>query len=309
MVERAKDFAGVFEHFGAQDVPEESCYEWAPVFPCVIGDERVVIKRTRSQLETATAIAGWTSQLAEAGVPVVSPVRLPVDNPVLIDERYWVAYPFIDGTVYTGQVDQAAAAGRLLGRIHAASVEVAPPPFEWPDHDEESVQEDREGIEKVLSGPVPGAVAPLTKLVEQFMPRVLPAIRQARLPMVGAVMDYKANNLIYTSDGPVLVDPDNADWAPRLLDLALAAMQFHIEHVPAPGRMFNAAEWTAFIGGYSEFIELTETERKLWPEAVEYMLSEYGVWSLIESDQWEDPREGPFMIDLAGATADRFPLP
>lgn len=309
MVDQAAEFTAVFEHFDAQDIPGESCYPWAPVFPCRIGDIRVVVKRTRSQRQAAAAIAGWTSGLARAGVRVVKPVQLRVDNPVAIGDHHWVAYPFIDGTVYTGELAQAESAGSLLGRIHATSCEVEPPPFEWPDHDEESVREDREGIEKVLSGPVPDAAARLVRLVEDFMPRVLPAIRAARLPMVGAVMDYKANNLVYTADGPVLVDPDNADRAPRLLDLALAAMQFHIEHDAAPARMFNASEWEAFIGGYARWVELTDVERDLWPVAVDYMLSEYGVWSLIESDQWDDPHERALQIDLARASADRFPLP
>ncbi|TQL74639.1 Ser/Thr protein kinase RdoA (MazF antagonist) [Stackebrandtia endophytica] len=298
----------VFEYFGAEDVPETSCYAWAPVYPCRVGDARVVIKRTRSRSETAAAVAGWTTGLREAGVATVAPVTLPVANPAKVDDEYWVVYPFLDGEVYSGEAGQIAAAGRLLGRIHATETAVTPPPFEWPDHGEESVEEDREGIAKVLTEPVAAAVEPLSRLVTEFMSRVLPPIRDGRLPHVGAVMDYKANNLIYRTDGPVLVDPDNADWAPRILDLALAAMQFHIEHSAAPGRMFTQAEWREFYAGYCEHVELTEAECRLWPLAVEYMLSEYGLWSLIESDEWDEPRERAFMIDLAQATAQRFPL-
>jgi len=309
MPQASDEHQSVFEYFGAEDVPATSCYAWAPVYPCRIGDRRVVIKRTRSRAETASAIAGWTTGLCESGVSTVAPVTLPVDNPTPIDDEYWVAYPFIEGEVYSGEPGQLAAAGRLLGHVHATTTSVTPPPFEWPDHDEESVEEDREGIVKTLTEPVASAVEPLSRLITEFMTRVLPPIRGGRLPMVGAVMDYKANNLIYRADGPVLVDPDNADWAPRLLDLALAAMQFHIEHSAAPGRMFTGAEWAEFYAGYREHVELTEAERQLWPIAIEYMLSEYGVWTLIESDEWDQPRERAFMIDLAGATAERFPLP
>ncbi len=309
VTEESKDFSGVFAHFAATDFPTRSIYAWAPVFPCRVGEKSVVVKRTRGDAEAAAAVAGWTTDLAQAGVPVVSPVPLPVSNPAPVEGDYWVAYPFIDGDVYTGKTEQIADAGRLLGRIHAVSTATTPPLFEWPDHDEESVREDQEGIEKVLSGPTPDVVSRLSRLVEDFMPTVLPAIRHGDLPTVGAVMDYKANNLIYTVDGPVLIDPDNADLAPRLLDLALAAMQFHIEHESAPARMFDQDEWATFIAGYAEFVTLTPAERALWPQAVDYMLSEYGVWSLIESDEWEEAREGAFMADLARATADRFPLP
>ncbi|MGH8793134.1 MAG: hypothetical protein ACRDXX_10865 [Stackebrandtia sp.] len=52
-----------------------------------------------------------------------------------------------------------------------------------------------------------------------------------------------------------------------------------------------------------------EAERRLWPAAMEYMLSEFGVWSLIESDDWDSPRERAFMLDMAAADADRLPLP
>jgi hypothetical protein len=50
-------------------------------------------------------------------------------------------------------------------------------------------------------------------------------------------MNDKANNLVYPPAGPVLVDPDNGDFAPRLLDLAQAVLLFHTEHEPAPPRL------------------------------------------------------------------------
>ncbi|GAA4894270.1 Ser/Thr protein kinase RdoA (MazF antagonist) [Stackebrandtia albiflava] len=307
--EPSEKHAEVLAHFNAQDVSEVSIYPYAPVFPCRIDGREAVVKRTRSQPETAAAIAGWTAGLAEAGVAVVSPLPTTVRNPVQVGEDFWVAYPFIEGGQYRAADGQARAAGELLGRIHAVRPAVLPPPFQWPDHDEESVEEDREGLAKVLAGPAPESVEPLSRLVGEFMSRVLPQIRSADLPKVGAVMDYKANNLIYTAEGPVLVDPDNADWAPRVLDLALAAIQFHIEHETSPARLFTASEWREFAEGYLSQVTLTEEERRLWPVAVEYMLSEYGVWSLIDSDGWDDPRERAYLTELAAITPDRFPLP
>jgi hypothetical protein len=40
----------------------------------------------------------------------------------------------------------------------------------------------------------------------------------------------------------VLVDLDNGEHAPRLLDLALAALLFHNEHPQAPPRLFSLRE-------------------------------------------------------------------
>jgi Ser/Thr protein kinase RdoA (MazF antagonist) len=306
--EPASRFSDVFAHFAAEDVPHVSHYRFAPVFPCRIGTTEVVIKRTRRLPETAAAIAGWTSGLAAQGVPVVSPVQVEAVNPVRIGENFWVAYPFISGEQYTAAPGQAGAAGELLGRIHAAHTPVTPPPFSWPSPDAEGIAEDQQGLAKVLTDQAPETVEGLSRLVAEFPERILPRIREARLPMAGAVMDYKANNLIYAESGPVLIDPDNADWAPRILDLALAVLQFHIEHPTSPGRLFSPAEWREFRDGYLRHVTLTDDERALWPLALEYMLSEYGVWSLIESEEWDDPRERAFMVDLAGIEIDRFPL-
>ena len=53
----------------------------------------------------------------------------------------------------------------------------------------------------------------------------LPSLRTADLPAAAVTSDFKANNLVYTSTGPVMVDPDNGGVEPRLLDLALAVRQ------------------------------------------------------------------------------------
>ena len=306
---KSAEYGPVLEHFAAEDVAEESCYPFAPVFRCRVGGREAVIKRTRSTSASASAIAGWTTELAAHGVPVVWPLPTRVSNPVRIGEETWVAYPFVEGERYTGTPEQVELAGALLGRIHAATSTVTAPPFSWPDPDGESIAADQVGLRATLGAHAPEHVARLSELVALFPKEVLPIVRGAGLPSVSAVMDYKANNLVFGADGPVLIDPDNADYAPRLLDLALAALQFHIEHAEAPARMFDRDQWGRFMSGYGRFVELTSLERRLWPVAVEYMLSEFGVWSLVESDDWDDPREAGMLIDMASATVDRFPLP
>jgi len=153
-------------------------------------------------------------------------------------------------------------------------------------------------------------VARLVGLVRGFMSEVLPPIRDARLPCVNAIMDYKANNLVYTPAGPVLVDPDNGDFAPRLLDLAQAVLLFHTEHEPAPPRLFDATEWSAFIGAYLRQVDLTELERTMWPVAVEYMICDEGHWALTNDvEEWREPRQRAFLLALAEARAGDYPLP
>ncbi|NDL58942.1 phosphotransferase enzyme family protein [Phytoactinopolyspora mesophila] len=307
--ETAADHRNVFDYFQARDVPTTSVYPYAPVFPCRVDEYDAVIKRTRRSSDAAQAIAGWTRQAVERGVSVVAPLELNKTNPALIQDEHWVAYPFIVGTVYTASPDQISAAGELLGQLHSATTELTPPPFSWPDPDAESVAEDQEALRKIVAPHAPAAARRLGDLVNRFPQEILPVIREAGLPESAIITDYKANNLIYGADGPVLIDPDNADFGPRLFDLAFAALQFHTEHPPGPGWLFTTEEWSAFVAGYSTHVSLTDAERDLWPLVVEYVLSEESVWTLIESDDWEDPHERAFLLDLAAAEPARFPLP
>ncbi len=307
----ASELPELFAHFGAEAVPKRSAHPHSPVFPCRVSGRRAVIKRTRTRPVDAGAVAAVTRQWAAAGVPVVTPLDLAVANPVRIGGATWVAYPFIDGEPYTGTPAQIAAAGDLLGRMHAAPGDARLPPFAWPEHRAESVAEDVAALHAVVAPHVPpDMVARLEKLVTGFMTEVLPVIRDTPLPTVNGCLDYKANNLVYRDTAPVLVDPDNGDFAPRLLDLALAALLFHTEHDPAPPRLFNGDEWRIFIGAYGRQVRLTGEERACWPLAIDYMLSEFGVWALTnDPDDWIPQRQRAFLRDLAAAEPGRFPLP
>jgi len=309
---RAADHPDLFAHFGAEDIPERSIYAFSPVFPCRVDGRRAVLKRTRRLPENAQAVAAVTRQWAARGVAVVTPLDLPVPNPVRLGEAHWMAYPFVPGRVYTGTLDDVAAAGDLLGRVHAAGAGPATlPAFTWPDHDQARVDEDVDLLRTVAAPHAPDAlIARLVDLVTRFMTDVLPPIRDGGLPLVNATMDYKANNLVYAVDGPVLVDPDNGDFAPRLLDLAQAALLFHTEHDAVPPRPFDPEQWSTFIEAYGRHVHLTGPERHLWPLAVEYMLNEEGHWALTgEPSAWELPRQKAFLLALAQIRADDFPLP
>jgi Ser/Thr protein kinase RdoA (MazF antagonist) len=142
--------------------------------------------------------------------------------------------------------------------------------------------------------------------------RTLPAVRGAELPGAPVSLDFRAVNLLYRDGVPTLVDPDNAEHAPRLLDVALAALMFHNEIENGPGRLFDDAEWPAFIGAYLRHVRLTRAERALWPTAVRYMLIEWGFWTLTDAagiGAWAKPLQRSFLHDLASTDEARFRLP
>jgi hypothetical protein len=77
--EEAADYAGVFAHFGAEQVPERSVYLWSPVFPCLVGGRQAVIKRTRRTPQGAAAVAAVTRDWLARGIAVVTPLDLSVE--------------------------------------------------------------------------------------------------------------------------------------------------------------------------------------------------------------------------------------
>ncbi|MFI7618657.1 phosphotransferase [Nonomuraea terrae] len=300
------DYSEVFLRFGIE--PQDSLYPYAPVFRGAIGGVAVAVKRTHS----AEAMGRWVRHLAGAGVPVVTPLA----GPYGIGEHDWVAYPWIDGRAYDGSPADIRAAGDLLGRLHAApDGSTGLPGFAWPDHDAASVEEDVAGLDKVLTAYRPDlreqVLGRLAPLLRSFMTTTLPAIRDAGLPAADVSLDWKAVNLVYGAAGPVLIDPDNGERAPRLLDLALAVLLFHNDLPGGPARSFSATEWAAFRDAYLAHVRLTDQERALWPAAVTYMLLEWGVWTAVhggEVGDWDDPRQAAFLADLLTADATRYPI-
>jgi Ser/Thr protein kinase RdoA (MazF antagonist) len=307
----AAGYAEVFAHFGAEQVPEHSAYLWSPVFPCLVGGHRAVIKRARRTPDGAAAVAAATRAWLAAGVAVVTPLELSVANPVRLDDKNWVAYPFIEGHPYAGLASELRGAGALLGKIHAlAAGEARLPDFDWPDDEQAQEETDVELLRKVVTPHVPQPILDrLVAVMSGFVTDVMPVLRHQQLPSTNVCMDYKATNLIYAPAGPVLIDPDNGDFAPRILDLAQAALLFHTDHELAPARPFDRAEWSAFLGAYQREVELTDDERRIWPLAVEYMLAMEGHWAFTGSpEEWLDPRQRSFLLALARARAEDFPL-
>ncbi|MGI5489745.1 phosphotransferase [Microtetraspora malaysiensis] len=316
--EQARDYPDVFEHFSITegDRPDESCYLYAPVFPIRTGGMKAVVKRTTGPATAAAAISRWLRALVAQDVQAVTPLPLSMENPAEIGDRVWVAYPWVEGRPYDGSTADIVSAGDLLGRIHAARVpDEDMPRFPWPDHDEASVEEDVTGLQRVLGKYAPDlldvVLSRVSPWLASFMTETLPPVRDADLPRAVVSMDFKANNLVYVDGRPVLIDPDNAEYAPRLLDLALSALLFHYESAGSPPRLFTSSEWAVFLAAYRRHVELTDNEIALWPTALRYMLLEWGTWTLIDAaewDDWNDPHKQAFLIDLATVDIARFPL-
>lgn len=302
------------------DFVGESMYAWAPVHRARVatadGVVDAVIKTTWRSPEKVVALNAWQEHLIAAGVAVVAPLRL-VDraNPTAYEDRHLVAYPYVEGRPWRADLDDIAAAGALLGRIHRHSADFSHPDFPslgWPEHDAESVAEDVEAISASYAEHLPEAVTARNRWVaglESFHATVLPQIADAELPSYPVSLDHRATNLVYGAAGPHLVDLENAEVAPRLLDLAVSALLFSSEIAPSLGRLFNDQEWQAFRDAYlAETPALTEDERRLWPTALDYMLLEWGTWHAGEGAEWDYPGESGVLSDLLQFTADRWPL-
>lgn len=314
--------------FGLTDVHSESLSPWSTVHRArAVPRGRtepvdVVVKRTAGTADAARAMADWTRALAAAGIPVVTPVELDAPNPRQVGEDWHVVYPFVAGRPYAAG-DDVAALGDLLGRLHATRLEPtvrdALRAYKWPETEPDDVAGDLETLAEKLPrvlGEEAGAEAldAVRALAERWWTTSLPALRAAEaedaLPRAGVTSDYKAANAVFGEDGPVLVDPDNGGWEPRLFDLAMAVVLMHHESPSAPGRMMTEAEWADFHAAYARHVTLTERERALWPAALDHMAWEEGTWALEDNDDdaYADPRQGGYLRDLARMPLERYRL-
>ncbi len=311
---RTEEFLPVFEEIGLDPTAFEanSLCASAPVFRGQVASHHVVLKRTRSPIEVAYALHRWTTRLAESGVDVVVKERSVATNPVQIGDEVWIVYPYVHGRPYSGSLDDVRSAGRLLGETHAPSpdAELAGlPSFSFdsalPETGEVSALED------VLASHDVADAEQVTHRYERQLERAKSELLEsAHLPAVVASWDYKANNLVYgRDDRPTLVDPDSAGVVPRVVDLALALLLFHNEDSGAPGRMFSEQEWGAFRSAYTEFVQITEEERRSWPIVLEAVRLDEGLWLIMnDEDGWRRPKQRSFLLDVLKANLSRFVL-
>lgn len=304
------DYGEVFTRFALPLDAErvESLYPFAPVFRI---DEDLVLKRTARPIERALALAAWETSLLARGIPVVAPVDEIPENPREIDDEIWVVYPYVEGEPYQAASDQLFAAGALLGRLHA--VEEPAPGLATHDWRAPRDFDDLERLDLVPLRHDPEEAEAIVDAIAAWIatePERIEWLSSLELPEADCSYDYKANNLIFSPDGPVLIDPDLARRVPRLLDLALACLLFHNEITGGEGRLLTTDEWLDFLDGYASELELTDLERAAWPEMLRHVFLDHGLWLIFNEYEIDAPLQQAFMDDLLSFVLEpeRYPL-
>ncbi|RPF50706.1 spectinomycin phosphotransferase [Aquisalibacillus elongatus] len=277
---------------------QESIYPFSPVYR--VGE--VIIKRTQSPLVQAHRLVEYLNHLKESGVQVVTPVDLEGSNPVELGEDCYICYPFIEGDVYRGHVDQIRQAGELLGHIHSLSSGDNTYGLEEYDVFDFYHHEVDDHIEKIGQFVDTYQVDIDIDLLNDIFHRSVDQqeeLQKAPLTWVETPHDYKANNLIF-KEKPFLIDPDNAQRIPRVFDLALALLLFHNEMSTAPHRTFTPQEWQVFLEGYQKYQTFTEQEVLCWEDAVNHVFLDDVMWLLAEEDEdWERQEQRDLFVSIA----------
>lgn len=266
-----------------------------------------MLKRTSSR--HGEAVAAWSHALAAGGVRVVAPLGGPLRLADGACEETWVMYPFIAGARYRGRAHEIAAAGELLGDVHAFEPSRS---FGLPEHPSVRVF-GRDELDELIASVLDAvSVAFPTQLAEvrgllaersaRYVQEVLPRVLATPLPPANCSWDHKAANLVFLPGGaPVLVDPDNAARMPRLYDLALTALSFHLDASlhSGPAEPLTPEEWSLFLKGYSRRVSLTSAERAAWPDVLLCAWMDESLWQLhAAATDWQDERLGPALLVL-----------
>ncbi|MCK5124849.1 MAG: aminoglycoside phosphotransferase family protein [candidate division Zixibacteria bacterium] len=308
---KATEYKTVFETFGLEIeyVSLESIYPFAPVFRYQKGTDDFIIKRTKTPpFSRAENLLNWTKSISDDSIKVVTPIDSISPNPVEIDDKVWIVYPFVRGILYSGIPEHLIGAADLLGRIHAHQPEIdfGLPRFTWDNFDDDYNKElegDLSNLNALGKKLNLDSTPALVKKIELFLTDKLPQLKKHDLPLVNATWDYKANNLVYSEDNrPTLIDPDNAGRIPRLFDLALALILFNNEFITAPPRMLTVFEWELFRNQYLSLIELTEVEKEIWQDFLFFVFIDEAIWLILDTEfdesGWGNPHQKKFLLSL-----------
>lgn len=306
-----RDIVGAFGFAMAPEQPLQSIYRAAPVFHLPNADGSWIIKRTQKPLARGQAVANWTRSLAAQGIPVVTPAAGFGDNPRPFqneqgDEEVWVVYPFCAGIGYHASHIQIQAAGDLLGKIHALGVQAAEGLTLCKTVAAIAADEIAGDLDKILGfvrqffpTEEEAAHTILQERTQRYFQQALPRLLAIDLPLINGSWDYKASNLVYTTERqPVLVDADNGGRIARICDLATAALLFHNDGV-GPDRVFTQAEWLTFYTGYAQHVQLNAWEKEHWADLLLCTWVDEALW-LLQDDAagWADPHQSTMLLSL-----------
>lgn len=286
----------------------ESIYPFSPVYRI----DNYVVKRTQSPYDQAVRLAKYLVYLHENKVPVVTLAALTKSNPQLIGDECYVCYPFIEGAAYQGEDGEIVKAGKLLGKIHSLGSKntFELEPYKVFDFYHDEVKEHMEKINHfVETYDVDIDTERLNDLLHKLVDQQT-LLEQAELQWVETPHDYKGNNLVYPEQ-PVLIDPDNAKWIPRIFDLALVLLLFHNELDSAPHRTFTSREWQLFLRGYKTHQQISLNEIKWWKAAVEHVFLDEVMWLMADvGEDWERKEQRELFVSIVGLMyqLDRYPI-
>jgi spectinomycin phosphotransferase len=290
---------------------------YSPVYRIRSETVDVVLKRTGYPRSRADAIATWLRGLRDRGVNMVAPVSGFEPNPRRIrasDEWSWVIYPFVSGRPYRRSPADLRAAGRLLGRMHAAGADLGKDMLSllrMPSLDHSKVAAHVSACTERLDACGSGLGAIFEEWAMRRLADYDAIVCNHDLPAAACSWDFKASNLVFDDDrGATLVDPDHAGRLPRIFDAAVAALLFHCDLEPSPGALWSASEWSEFFDPYGSQLAWTPKERAVWGQALAAAWLDEALWLLAHFPQgWNRKGERDYLIDLAFADLDRFRLP
>ncbi|GAQ17647.1 serine/threonine protein kinase [Oceanobacillus picturae] len=296
----------ILKQFGFSTSEEpRSIYAFSPVYRVSPeGQADIIIKKTQRPLEQAGRVMDYLRFLKKNDVRVVTPIDITMQNPQQIEDEVYVAYPFIEGDVYTGKDREIYEAGKLLGKIHALSPKENDYQLSVYDVYDFNLDEVDESMKQISEHVGQHDVDIKLPLLERKLCQAVAqqeGLKEIALPKVMTPHDYKANNLVYTPS-PYLIDPDNATWISRIFDLALVLFLFHNEMDSAPDKLFTPNQWTLFMKGYAEFAELTEVEKNYWNIALEHVFLDEVMWLMAEvPEDWDRPEQRSLFESLTQA--------
>ena len=248
------------------------------VYEVELEDERrLVVKFHRPGRWSREAILNehaFLSELAAAEVPVVAPLDLGKGTLGEIDGIFYTVFPKIRGRI-TDELDVEGRRriGRTIGRIHAVGA-ARPAPHRPRVSVERYVHEPLEVL--MAGGFMPDNLAPRYRDVAM---RIADAVAKplAAAPAQRIHGDLHRGNVLWTSDGPVLVDFDDFLTGPPVQDLWLLA----------PGNTEEAIRARSdIVEGYEVFRELDRATLALCEPLRALRIIYMSAWI---ARRWDDP--------------------
>ena len=241
-------------------------------------DRRIVVKFYRPgrwNREAILAEHAFLAELAEAELPAVAPMDLGIGATLAeIDSIFYAAFPKVRGRTLDELDDERLRQiGRLIGRMHAVGAGGAAPA-------RPRVTVDRyvtEPIDVLMAGAhVPPALAPRYRdLARRIADVARPLLERSAMQRIHG--DLHRGNIVWATDGPILLDFDDFVTGPPVQDVWLLA----------PGHAEDARRARAqLLEGYELFREFDRATLALCEPLRALRIIYMSAWI---ARRWDDP--------------------